>query len=271
MHFSWRCREPPELSVAYPPKGAAMRYGGGPSVGRLCIEPERLLKGEIMSNLEVASETGSAPMAPGLSQWQRVTSMFTAPSKTFEDIKRGNKSWWLPFVIVVLSGAFLFGAITTEVTWKGVFENNQRNMPDFAKRMMENMTPEQKAKQEQQGPVSQEITWAVSPLGLLIMDLIAAGVLLATINFGFGGKAKFGSMLAVTLYAGLVQWPIKLFLGGIALFAGALPEAFSPQNPAGTNLAYYLPQHETSPVLYALAMQLDITAIWCMVDRKSTR
>src|ERR1035438_3136978 len=104
MHFSWRCREPPELSVAYPPKGAAMRYGGGPSVGRLCIEPERLLKGEIMSNLEVAAETGSAPMAPGLSQGQRVTSMFTAPSKTFEDIKRGNKSWWLPFVVLALAG-----------------------------------------------------------------------------------------------------------------------------------------------------------------------
>ena len=40
----------------------------------------------------------AADVAPGLSQWQRVTNTFTAPSKTFEDIKRGNKSWWMPFL-----------------------------------------------------------------------------------------------------------------------------------------------------------------------------
>jgi hypothetical protein len=215
-----------------------------------------------MSEMEVQS--ASVP-APGLTQWQRVSNIFMAPSKTFEDIKRGNRSWWMPFLITVLFGAFLFGAVTTQVTWQGVFENNQRNLPEFAKRMMENMTPEQKAKQEERGPRSQEITWALAPLGVLIMDLIAAGVLLGTINFGFGGKASFGSVLAVTLYAGLVQWPIKLFLGGIALFAGALPDAFAPQNPAGTNLGYFLPMQETNRVLYTLASSLDVTGIWCLV------
>ncbi len=40
-----------------------------------------------------------ADQAPGLSQMQRVTNVFTAPSKTFADIKRGNKSWWMPFII----------------------------------------------------------------------------------------------------------------------------------------------------------------------------
>ncbi|HEV2485383.1 MAG TPA: Yip1 family protein [Terracidiphilus sp.] len=206
-----------------------------------------------------------AEPASGLSQWQRVANTFTAPSKTFEDIKRGNRSWWMPFLITVIFGAFLFGAVTTQVTWQGVFENNQRNMPEFAKRMMANMTPEQKAKQEQQGPRSQAITWALAPLGILVMDIIAAGTLLGTINFGFGGKATFGSIFAVTLYAGLAQWPIKLCLGGVALFAGALPDAFMPQNPAGTNLGYYMNMQDTSPVLYALASNVDITTIWCLV------
>ncbi len=213
---------------------------------------------------EMDLQPGSDPKA-GLSQWQRVTNTFAAPSKTFEDIKRGNRSWWLPFLITLLFGMFLFGAVTTQVTWKGVFENNQRNAPVFAKRMMENMTPEQKAKQEQQGPISQEITWALAPFGILLIDVIAAGVLVGTINFGFGGNASFGSIFAVTLYAGLVMWPLKLLLGGIALFAGALPDAFMPQNPAGTNLGYYLPMQDTSPVLYTLATNIDILAIWCMV------
>ncbi|MGH9600026.1 MAG: YIP1 family protein, partial [Terracidiphilus sp.] len=206
-----------------------------------------------MSDLETQSAAGPALARTGLSQWQRVANMFSAPSKTFEDIKRGNRSWWLPFVITLLFGTFLWSTVGKEVTWQGVFENNQRNLPAFAKRMMDNMSPEQKAKQEQKGPISQEITWAVAPLGLLLIDVIAAAVLLATINFGFGGKAKFGSVLAVTLYSGLVLWPIRFLLGGIALFAGALPDAFDPKNPAGTNLAYYLSQQDVSPVLYALA------------------
>ncbi len=71
-----------------------------------------------MSDPEVQPAAVPAPEAPGLSQWQRVTNMFMAPSKTFEDIKRGNRNWWLPFAITVLTGAFLYGAITTQVTWR---------------------------------------------------------------------------------------------------------------------------------------------------------
>lgn len=61
--------------------------------------------------------------APGLSQIQRVTSVFTAPSKVFKDIANGHRSWWLPLLIVILTGAFMYGAITKEVTWRGVYEN----------------------------------------------------------------------------------------------------------------------------------------------------
>ncbi len=52
----------------------------------------------------------AAEPAPSLSQLQRVTSIFTAPSKTFEDIKRGNKSWWLPFIMLVIVGYIFFFA-----------------------------------------------------------------------------------------------------------------------------------------------------------------
>ena len=38
----------------------------------------------------------SAEVAPGLTQIQRVINIFAAPSKTFDDIKAGNKSWWMP-------------------------------------------------------------------------------------------------------------------------------------------------------------------------------
>ena len=50
-----------------------------------------------------------------LRRLQRVINVFAAPSKTFADIKAGHKSWWLPFLITVLCGAFLYAAITLQV------------------------------------------------------------------------------------------------------------------------------------------------------------
>jgi hypothetical protein len=214
------------------------------------------------------SETAVQPGAQsaGLSQWQRVANTFIAPAKTFEDIKRGNLSWWMPFIIMVLSFAVFYSSIATQVTWKVVAENEQRNMPEFAKNMMERyMTPEQRAKQVQTAPRSQAINAALTPLGVLLMDLIAAGLLLATINFGFGGKAKFGSLFAVTLYAGLVQWPIKWILATITLFAGVEPEVFNIHNPAPTNIGAFFPQHETPLALYGFLTSMDGSVIWCLI------
>ena len=53
--------------------------------------------------------------------------------------------------------------------------------------------------------------------------------------------------------------------GAIALYAGALPDAFDPKNPAGTNLGYYLSRQDTHFTLYTLATNIDALAIWCMV------
>ena len=215
-----------------------------------------------MSDSGVQPAAGSTVESPGLSQWQRVAYTFSAPSKTFEDIKRGNHSWWLPLIITVLTGAFLYGAITLQVTWGTVYENQQRAAPEWAKHIMEQMPTDKKAEMDRKGPMNQAVTWALSPLGLLLMNMIAALVLWPTINFGFGGNAKFGAIFAVTLYAGLVLWPIKFLLGGVSLFVGLLPEAFNIANVAGTNLGYYLPKEETPTALYALATAIDPLVIW---------
>jgi hypothetical protein len=207
----------------------------------------------------------AAEVAPGLTQMQRIINVFAAPSKTFADIKRGNKTWWLPFLITVACGAFLWTAINSQVTWKTVYENQQKLQPEFAKRMMDQMPPEQRAAADARGPKTQAITWALSPLGLLVYDLLMALILWPTVNFGFGGKASYGSILAVIMYAGLVLWPIRLILAGIALFAGAAPDGFNVGNPAPTNIAAFLNQADTSKALYALLSAIDVPTIWCLV------
>ena len=132
-----------------------------------------------------------SPVQSARAQGQLVQIEVERP-RDFTDIKNGHRSWWMPFIIVVLTGAFLFTAITKQVTWKTVYENQQKAAPEFAKRMQEQMPPEQKAAADRRGPISQEVTWAISPLGLLGMNAIAALILWPTINFGFGGKATFG-------------------------------------------------------------------------------
>jgi hypothetical protein len=57
----------------------------------------------------------------------------------------------------------------------------------------------------------------------LIVNAVIAGVLLATINFGFAGKATFWEVFAVAWYAGLPGL-IKVLLGIAALLAGWLRE-----------------------------------------------
>ena len=75
-------------------------------------------------NHERNGSSNAAAGAPGLSQWQRVTNTFTAPSKTFEDIKRGNRSWWLPFIImVVCSATSSLRAIYSKVACRQVVDN----------------------------------------------------------------------------------------------------------------------------------------------------
>jgi len=222
------------------------------------------LRGEVMSDLEVQTAAESLPVTPGLSQWQRVANTFAAPSKTFEDIKRGNKSWWLPLIIMLLSYSVVYGVVSTHITWAQVYENQQRNLPEFAKNMMDRMTPEQKAAQAQKGPKSTAIGQIVTPFFTLLLDVIGAGVLLATINFGFGGKATYGSLLAVELYAGLAIWPLRWLLAAVAtLFTD--PESFNIQNPAPSNVAAFLSFQDTPKTLYYFLMGLDALSIWGMV------
>src|ERR1700761_9725130 len=61
---------------------------------------------------------------PGLSQIQRVIYTFTAPSKTFNDIKAGNKSWWMPWLIGLLVGYLFFAAVYTKIGMRQVAENS---------------------------------------------------------------------------------------------------------------------------------------------------
>jgi hypothetical protein len=201
--------------------------------------------------------------APALSQWQRVSNAFAAPSKTFEDIKRGNRSWWLPYLLAVIVGYILFAGITAKVGWQQVAENNIKLNPKQAERM-DQLPPDQRANGMKIAAAITEGIGAAVPVTLLIAGALVSLVLWPTINFGFGGKATYGQIIGVWFYAALPAL-LQPLIGTAALLAGLAPESFNINNFSGTNVAYYLSVDDTNKALYAFLSQFDIITIWVAV------
>src|ERR1035437_1693691 len=79
------------------------------------------------------TEVQFATKATGLSEWQRVANTFTAPSKTFEDIKLGNRSWWMPLIIMALVSYIFFAAVFVKIGMQNVVNNQIRLDPKTEK------------------------------------------------------------------------------------------------------------------------------------------
>jgi hypothetical protein len=212
------------------------------------------------------SDTSVQPVGestPGLSQLQRVTNTFTAPSKTFTDIKVGHRSWWLPFVIYAVLGYVFFFAVNSKIGMRQVMDNQTRLSPKAEERLQA-LTPEQR---ESQMKISTNVTEGIflaGPVFLIVMGLVISAVMLGTINFGFGGRAKFGSVLSVWMY-GMLPSIFKTLLGIVVIYAGAAPESFNIKNYAPTNVGAFLNPLDVGPAIYSLATSIDIVTIWSLV------
>lgn len=195
----------------------------------------------------------------GLSQAARLVDAFVAPSKTFTDIKR-NASWWLPFLISVALGmAFSFTA-TQKIGYERLADAVIHQRPSLEDRIASS-TPAQAA--QIHASVESQFKYIVyfTPVIVILVGLLCAGILLGTVNFGFGGDAKFKQMLAVWFY-GMMPLALISLLAIIAIFAGLGVDNFNMQNPVGTNVGYYLPS-DTPKWISGFADSVDIFSIWC--------
>ncbi len=198
---------------------------------------------------------------PGLSQVARVVDTFVAPSKTFTDILR-NSTWWLPYLLGALLGLLFAYAILNKVGLPTLVDgvvHHSKTLEDT----LANATPADAAKIRGRIETQFKFSYLGPVLGLL-SGLICGGVLLATANFVFGGKAKYKQMLAVWFYASL---PLVLFylLVIISIYAGLGGDQFDVQNAIGTNIGYYLTGTDLPHWLVTLLSAVDVFAIWAAV------
>jgi len=141
---------------------------------------------------------------------------------------------------------------------------NQIRMNPKSEDAMSQLPADQREKAYERATVFSEAMFLAGPVLGMLGTLVIAAVLMGTINFGFGGRAKFGDVFAVVYYAWLPQ-VVKVLLGVVVIYAGMAPESFNIQNFAPTNLGAFMDPVDTNKMLYALATSLDAVTIWMVV------
>jgi hypothetical protein len=217
-------------------------------------------KGGIMSN--VGAQPVTDPAAK-LSQWQRVANIFTAPSKTFQDIKNGNRSWWMPLIIFTVFAYLLFAVVYTRIGIQQVVDNQIHLSPSSEARLAQ-ASPAQRETSNKISVGITEAAFIANPVFVMVGVALMSLVIWGTINFAFGGRATFGGIFAMWMYATLPSI-IKSILGMVTILAGMAPESFNIKNMAPTNLGAFLDPIETNKALYSIASSIDIITIWTLI------
>jgi hypothetical protein len=199
--------------------------------------------------------------AGGLSQVERVVDTYVAPSKTFMDIHR-NSSWWLPFLLSVLVSLAFVYSVDRKIGFDQVAQATI-NRSAATQQRMSTMSDAQRESTVHLIARTTRISSYATPLILLIIGLICAGILMMSFNLGLGAKASFSQYLAVWFYASL-PFVIKTVLAAITIFVGGASDQFDMRNPVGTNIGWYL-SSDTPAGVKALLSSADLFTIWVVL------
>jgi hypothetical protein len=204
----------------------------------------------------------SAPI--GLSEPQRVLNTFFAPTKTFEDIRR-NASWWVPWLLGSIISTCFIVTVDKKIGFETIVNNQMAQAPEFVKRAMERVPPEQRRQNIERQIASQRIgALYLGWLFYLIIAIILAALVMFVFNFILEAGIPFKNALAIWFYASL---PRGLFaiLGIVVLMIGVDPSGFDLENPVATNLAAFMDPSTSGKFLYRLCSGIDIFAIWAVI------
>jgi hypothetical protein len=202
-----------------------------------------------------------APEITRLSEPERIIDTFVAPSKTFTDIRR-SAAWWGPFLLtLILSLAFAY-VVDAKVGFRKVVENQIERSPKASQRMEQLSRDDRNNAINSQTKGTRVFVYAFSVV-ILLWHLIVAALLFATFKLVLSADLSFSATFAVIMYASLPQ-VIRTVLAIIPLFVGLNPDSFNLQNPAPTNIGYFLNPTD-SPFLYSIASSLDLFMISTLV------
>ena len=195
---------------------------------------------------------------PMLNPAQRIGGVFAAPAKTFADVRR-SPGWWVPYLIAAVVGLIYAWAVLHQVGVNTLVDGTIRQSSRL-EAQISSASPEDAAVIRSRIAMNFKFLYA-GPLFSLIFGLIASGVLLASANFGAGGKATFSQIMGVWYYATL---PLTVFylLVTAAIYGGVVGDQFNMKNPLGTNVGFYLLDSDLPKVIMPILSAIDLFALW---------
>jgi hypothetical protein len=204
------------------------------------------------------SEAAAAP-PPALSPVERVVDTLIDPARTFEDLRR-DRSWWLPFALLVLVGWIFCFVAARHVGMSTLAANVLHSQPRSAAQM-EKATPEQA---ERMIAVTSAIIkgfFFALPLTLLVAEALLALLLWAGVSFVLGGRTTYREMLAVAMYAALPG-----LLGSVLSLVTVMvadPQGYNINLPSPAVLGYFV-SPEAPHWLVTLAGSINLFTLWSL-------
>jgi hypothetical protein len=202
--------------------------------------------------------SASTAESPGRKSFPaRFVGVFVSPRETFADVAR-RPDFIAPLVVLILAVI----AVSEVMLAKIGMERIVRTQIEHSSRAS-SMTPEQMQQAVEQGARIGSIFAHAGFVFVVIGLLIVAGVCLAITNAIFGGRINFKTAFSVTCYASLVTIVSSIIAVVMILFGDV--EHFDPQNPAPTNLGFFLNPTETPRTLMSLAGSFDVSTLWFII------
>jgi hypothetical protein len=164
------------------PRGVLPRY-----------HPVRKVSDSLMSDRQSLAEVDEL-VGPSLPEWRRILYTIVHPTRTFEDIERGNHRWWPPFLLLAAAWVCLVAAIGA----RGGFSHTVGDDEGFLQLFLS----------------------SIFLFIALVWFCAACLVLKWTVNGLFRGTASWSATVAVWMYA---QLPLAFALSLAAAFIRWFP------------------------------------------------
>lgn len=181
--------------------------------------------------------------------FSRIVGIFTSPRETFESIDQ-RPTWLVPFLIVVIVMIVLQFLVMDIAMKDRLADMEARDMP-----------AEQYERASNQMESWKYVGFAVTPVGILVVWAIIAGILLFGGNTMMGGETKFKKVFSVIAWSGLIGLVGEIIKTFLILSKGT-------SRGVVLSLAFVLPTPElgqSPPILYRFLSQFNLFTIWELI------
>jgi len=193
-----------------------------------------------------------------MTEMQRISGVFTEPSRVFADIAR-NGRWWVIAIALILLNVVVISAMVQRVGYDLMIEKTLEQS-----RQVQEMSADQRAQVYEQQRKFMPIGIRVfPPIAILGGMLVVAGVLLFTYRFLLDADVKYKEALNITAYAYMPPAAVSSLMF-LAILYLKPPDEFDMESAGALSIGSFL-SRDTAAWLRSLANSFDLFTIWTIV------